>query len=78
MKRLDILLDKCCLLGLHDKSKWEAGARLYVTRQGSFELRSKVWPGARNAGLTETCEAVKDVQGRCDHSTSLQKSKWDV
>lgn len=31
-----------CLLGLHDMSMWEAGTGLYVTHQGSFELRSKI------------------------------------
>lgn len=77
MNRLDLLW-KCCLLGLHDKSKWEAGARLYVTYQGSFELRSKVWLAAHDACLMEMCEAVRDVQEGCDESISSQKSKWDV
>ena len=43
MKSLDVLR-VCCLLGLHDKSMWEAGAGLYVTRQGSFGLHSKFGP----------------------------------
>lgn len=38
----------------------------------------KVWPAARDAGLTETREAVRDVRGGSDHSTSSRKSKWDV
>lgn len=65
-------------MGLHDKSMWEARTGLYVTRQGSFELHSKFGLLLVMPVLTETREAARDVQGASDHSTSSQKSKWDV
>lgn len=77
MKRLD-LHRMSCFLGLHDDSMWEARMRPYVTCQEDFELRSKFAPHLRDAGLTETREASRDVQGGSDHSTSSQKSKRDV
>lgn len=67
-----------CFLGLHDDSMWEARMRPYVTCQEDFELRSKFALHLRDAGLTETREASRDVQGGSDHSTSSQKSKRDV